>query len=98
MIKTIEYNGKVYPYRVGYKALKKVKAKLGRDYQHTADTDYEALEYLMFYAIETGCAKSDTKFDLKFEDMEDLLDEHISDILSNIRDFSQAANQQAAEK
>lgn len=98
MIKTIKYNGKEYPYRVSYKALKRVKAKLGREFTLSADTDYDALEWLMFFAIQVGCEKTEMEFDLKFEQMEELMDEHISEVLSGVEAFSHAVKKAADEK
>lgn len=99
MINSIKFKGKNYPYRIGYRALKKVKAKLGREFEMSEDNlDYEALELLMFYAIETGCRQAEQEFDLKIEDMEMLLDESFVDILEGIRAFSQAVEERAAGK
>lgn len=97
MMNTIKFKGKNYPYRIGYRALKMVKAKLGREFEMTEDNlDYEALEMLMYYAIETGCKNSEQEFDLKIEDMEMLLDESFTDIIAGITAFSHAVEQKAA--
>lgn len=97
MINSIKFRGKNYPYRIGYRALKKVKAELGREFEMSDDNlDYEALEMLMFYAIETGCRQAEQDFDLKIEDMEMLLDESFADIIGGIAAFSQAVDQKAA--
>lgn len=100
MINTIKFNGKNYPYRIGYRALKKVKAELGREFDMPEDgsMDYEALEWLMLFAIETGCKGAGKEFDLKIEDMEMLLDESLTDILAGIAAFSRAVNSPAAKE
>ena len=98
MIQSITYKGKKYPYRIGYRALKKVKFELGREFEYTPDSlDYEALEALLFYAIEGECIKEGIELDIKREDMEFVLDDCLIDLISSIRAFSQAAEKAAAE-
>lgn len=99
MINNVNFKGKKYPYRVGYLALKKVKGKLGREFDMSDDNmDYEALEWLIFYAIETGCKQTGQNFDLTFEDIELLVDESFQDLIKGITDFSQAVGIQSGAK
>ena len=95
MVSTIKYNGKVYPYRIGYRALKGVKSDLGRDYEHSENMDYEGLESLFWHAIEGEHIKQKKELDLKREDIEFVLDECLPDLISSLTAFSQALNKGA---
>ena len=98
MVATIKYNGKVYPYRVGYRALKHVKSELGREYEHDeTEMDYEGLECLFWHAIEGEHIKQKKELDLKREDMEFVLDECLPDLISSIVAFSQAVTKLTAQ-
>lgn len=99
MIQTLEYKGKKYPYRIGYRALKKVKQDLGREFEYTPDSlDYEALEALLYYAIEGELLKEGQKMDIEREQMEFLLDDCLIDIVTGIQDFIQTAEKAAGPK
>ncbi len=99
MVQTITYKGVKYPYRIGYRALKKVKIELGREFEYTPDQlDYDALEALLYYAMEGECLKEGIDFKLKRDEMEFVLDDCLIDLISSIQAFSQAAEKAATQK
>ena len=58
MVKYIAYQGKEYPIRVSYYALKMLKEELGRSLNVNDDgTDYQAYEILLYYALKKGHQK-----------------------------------------
>ncbi len=89
MIKTVSYKGKKYPLRITYSVLKRVKADLGRDFRDDPeDFDYDGFETLTYYAIQKGCKDAGKEFDIKKEDMEDVLDEAMSQVIDALAAFS----------
>jgi hypothetical protein len=108
MVQTITYKGVKYPYRVGYRALKKVSIDLGREFEYDPNSlDHEALEALLYYAMEgeyikaqldEGVKREDIVFPVSKEQMEFVLDDCLIDLISSIQAFSQAAEQAASQK
>lgn len=96
---TIEFQGKKYPIRISYKTLKGVSNELGRDYRHEeGKTDYEGMEALLYHALKAGAKAAGTELELKRDQMEDVLDESLSQFINSFAVFSQAAEVAAAEK
>jgi hypothetical protein len=96
MVKQISFKGKKYPLRIGYKALKGVNAELGRDFKGDEATfDYEGAESLLFHGLKQGCAFADKEFDLKREQMEDVLEESLNEFIQAFTTFSQDAQKGA---
>lgn len=92
MIKKLKYKGKEYSFRIGYKALKGVVQELGREFNSAGDTfDFEGAEALLFHGLKQGAKSADQDFDLKRDEMEDVLDECFDDFIAAFVDFSQAA-------
>ncbi len=92
MIKTLSYKGKKYPFRIGYKALKGVVQELGREFDGQSDTfDFEGAEALLFHGLKQGASFSDQAFDLKRDEMEDVLEDCFHEFIAAFVDFSQAA-------
>jgi hypothetical protein len=93
MIKYIKYKDKKYPLRIGYKAVKGVNADLGRDFSHNENGkfDFEGAESLLFHGLKQGCEFTGQDFDLKREDMENVLEESLMDFISALPDFSRDA-------
>ncbi len=90
MVKYISYKGKKYPIRIGYKALKGVNAAIGRDFeQKEQGFDYEGAEELLFHGLKQGCEFAGKEFDLKREEMEDVLEESLNDFIQAFTAFSQ---------
>jgi len=90
MVEYITYQGKAYPIRISYFALKMLKTKLGRSLSVTDDgTDYEAYETLLYYALLKGHAITNqaVEFPFKEEDMEDVMDECFFEFLNFIPKF-----------
>lgn len=76
MIKHIEFRGKKYPFRHSYKASKGVVADLGREFNGEAEVfDFEGAESLIYHCIRSGCDYTGEPFDLKKDQMEDVMDE-----------------------
>ncbi len=98
MIQSLEYKGKKYPYRIGYRALKKVKQELNREFDYdpaSDEMDYEALEALLYFAMEGEAIKEGKTLDIKREEMEFLLDDCLIDLIQGIQAFSLAAEKAA---
>jgi hypothetical protein len=98
MIRTISYKGKKYPVRIGYKALKGVNGELGREFRQEEGKafDFEGAESLLFHSIKAGCQFSDVDFDLKREEMEDVLEESLQEFIAMFTAFSQDVQKQAS--
>ncbi len=89
MIETIEYKGKAYPLRITYSVLKAVKGDIGRDFKDDPENfDYEGFESLTYHAIRKGCKAAGKEFDLKRDDIEDVLDEAMSQVIDVLAAFS----------
>lgn len=96
---TITYKGKKYPIRISYRAMKGANHELGRDYRHQeGNTDYEGMEALCYHAMKEGARKTGSEFDLKREEIEDVLDESLNEFIQSFVAFSQATDQTVAEK
>ncbi len=77
MVRHIEFQGKKYPFRVSYKALKLTRSELGRDFKSEEKAfDYEGAESLLYHALKTGAKETEEELDLKRSQMVDVLDEH----------------------
>lgn len=101
MIKTLEYKGKSYPYRIGYRALKKVKQDLGREFNYDPgkdEMDYDALEALLYFAMEGEALKEGKELEIERSEMEFVLDDCLIDLISSIEAFSLAAEKAAGQK
>jgi hypothetical protein len=96
MIKQISYKGKKYPIRIGYKALKGVNMDIGRDFKADEDVfDYEGAEALLFHGLKQGCKFADKEFDLKRDEMEDVLEESLNEFITAFTAFSQDVQKKA---
>ncbi len=89
MIKHINYKGEKYPMRIGYKALKGVFGDLGRDFRGGDPFDYEGAECLLYHGLKQGASFTGESFELKKGQMEDILEESMSDFLASFEAFSQ---------
>ncbi len=77
MIRKITFKGKEYSFRVSYKALRKTKGDLGRDFKSNDKAfDYEGAEALLWHALNVGAEEVDEKLDIKRDQMVDILDQH----------------------
>jgi hypothetical protein len=96
---TITFKGKKYPLRISYRALKGANAELGRDYRHEeGNTDYDGMEALLYHSLKAGAKAADVELELNREQMEDVLDESLSEFITSFTAFSQAAEGAVAEK
>jgi len=102
MVKYINYEGKDYPIRISYYALKKLKETLGRSLSAEDDgTDYEVYETLLFYGLQKGHQKMSPEetFPFKREDMEDVMDEVYIDFMKLVPQFfSELATEEPGKK
>lgn len=89
MIETVKYKEKHYPMRITYSVLKAVKADIGRDFENNPDDfDYEGFESLAYHALKKGCKVSGKDFDIKKDEIEDFLDECMSQVIEMLAAFS----------
>lgn len=89
MIETVKYKDKNYPLRITYSVLKAVKADIGRDFNNNPDDfDYEGFESLTYHALRKGCKAAGREFDMKKEEIEDFLDECMSQVIDMLAAFS----------
>lgn len=93
MIQYLEYKSKKYPVKLGYKALKHLKAEnidlskaMGED---GANIDYEVFEPVLFHALEQGHSYVQKTNPFKREDMEDVLEDCLFDFVAMIPAFFQ---------
>jgi len=90
MIDYIEYKNKKYPFRVGYRALKKLKEKhniSSEDLAGTGDIGLEVYETILYWSLVSGAKAMDEKLSLKETDMEDVLDESMFDFIEKMPKF-----------
>ncbi len=97
MIKFLEYEGKKYPVRVSYYAIKMLKEDIGRSLIGMADDDFEAQELLLYYSLKMGARKTGEEFTLTKLDMENMMDEVYMDFMKIIPEFF-PKNEQAKVK
>jgi len=87
LIKYIKYEGKEYPVRVGYYAMRKFKESTGKTMDQITEQDIEAYEDILFYALEQGHKKTGKTMPFKREDMIDILDECFFEFMEIIPEF-----------
>lgn len=89
MIEFITYKEKKHPIRVGYRALKRLKAEHGKDLESLGQEDdaFETYEPLLFYAMESGAKATGVPFKFVLTDMEDVLDECFFEFISLVPKF-----------
>ncbi len=76
MVEKIRFKGKEYPLRVSYKALRKTRYEIGRDFKSSEKAfDYEGAECLLYHALSVGAKEADTELDIDRKEMVDVLDE-----------------------
>ena len=87
MIKYLKYQGKDYPVRVSYYALKMTQAKTGKSISDASSIPYDAYEDLLFYSLKKGHEKAEIPFELKRGEMEDFMDEVFFKFVKMIPEF-----------
>jgi len=87
MVKYINYDGKKYPVKIGYRVLKNLQ-KDGIELDHAKD-DLSVYESLLYYALQAGAKAGGEECSLQKEDMEDVLDEVFFEFVGMIPDFFQ---------
>lgn len=93
MTEQITYNGKQYPVKVGYYALKhtaaEIKEKQGRDINvlDVMSDDITVLEPLLFYSMVLGAKLEGMLFEMPREEAEFVLDECLADFIRLVPKF-----------
>ncbi len=87
MFKHIKYQGKDYPIRISYYALKMLQIKTGKSITDPSKVEYDAYEDLLFYSLKKGHEKAEVPFTLKRAEMEDFMDEVFFDFVKMIPEF-----------
>ncbi len=99
MIRKLKYKNRTYSLRIGYKALKGVVQELGREFDGTSDTfDFEGAESLLFHGLKQGASFTGKDFELRRDEMEDVLDECFDDFIAAFVDFSQAPGKKGSTR
>lgn len=88
MVKFINYKGEKLPFRVGYYVIKKLKEN-GKSLEDIEKGEFEVYEDLLYYALIQGHKIQEKEFNLKREDMEDVLDICFTEFIPQIPDFFQ---------
>lgn len=89
MVKYLEYNGVEIPYSIGYYALKRFKGETGKDFEKTPEDDLEAIEVIMWYAVEAGCKIDKVENPLNRDDVELFVNECMTEFNESVPDFFQ---------
>jgi hypothetical protein len=97
LIKYIEYEGKKYPVRVGYYALRMFQEETGKTISELKQEDLKDYETLLFYSMKQGHKKRGLEFTFKQEDMIDVLDECFFQFVEMIPLFFPSGTQQEAK-
>ena len=86
MIHYLEIEGKKYPLRISYYALKKIQAEFGISFEDMDERnmDFAVMESLLFHSMVSGCKKMKVKMPFKKEDMEGVLDDCFFDFVDII--------------
>lgn len=89
MVKLIKFNGKEYPLRISYYALKKLGEEKGIKITNmdTDAFDPSMMESLLFYGLESGARFEGKTLDLTRADMENVLDDCFFEFLQMIPEF-----------
>lgn len=96
MTEKINYNGKEYPVKVGYYALKhtarEIKESQGRDIgiMDVLSDDITVLEPLLFHSMVMGARLEKQVFEIKREEAEYVLDECLPEFMRLIPKFFKA--------
>jgi hypothetical protein len=100
MIKTVEFKGKKYPWRVDYYALKHFAMEKGKEFalnKQNPTEYYEDIEILLFYSIQGECRANGKKFDLEKSDMELLLKgDTLHEVMDDIKVFFQGLTNESS--
>lgn len=84
MVHHITYKGKKLPIKIGYMALKALKAKTQKSLADISSDDLEVYEVILFYALKQGAYEENIAFTWKEEDMEYILDDCFFDFVAKI--------------
>ena len=85
-VEHIKYKGKRLPVKMGYHALKMMQKEHGASMEQVQG-DISLYEPLLFYSLQQGHKIEKKEFNLKFEDMEDVLEECFFEFVGLIPKF-----------
>jgi hypothetical protein len=88
MVKFINYQGKQYPVRVSYWAMKILKETSGKRFEEI-DEDVALYEPLFYAALEAGAWEMNQELEIKKEDAVKVLDACFFEFISFIPEFFQ---------
>lgn len=74
-MKTIKLNGKDYPIRMSYGAIRKTQLHMKREGLDASTDDLEIIPVQIFYGLQAGAKKISEKFEYEIEDVEEWLDD-----------------------
>lgn len=95
-VKFVTFRKKKYPVKLGYAALKKFKANVGKDVEKAMTEDnLEVYEPLLFYALEMGHKYTEKEFvfqdgdkkPITIDDMEMMLDDCLFEFIELVPGF-----------
>ena len=84
MIKHITVDGKQYPIRISYFALKKTEEDTGKSLVDIKDNDYLVYETLLYYSLLKGAEITGEPMKFQKADMEKVMDEVFFDFIALI--------------
>jgi len=71
MTDQVTINGKQYPYRLSYKALKQVSSLSAK-----GEIGIDSAEHALYWALKSGHQKENQEFTFEMKDMEEILEEN----------------------
>ncbi len=98
MVKELVIDGKSYPVRVSYYALKKTKEATGRSLSGIKDDDYEIYEELLYHALVSGAKAEKKEVPFSKGDMENVLDDCFMQFVKLIPSFFPTGETEAPKK
>jgi hypothetical protein len=96
IVQYITYNGKKYPIRISYYAIKMFQFDTKRDISEI-DQDISLLEVLLWYGLIAGAKSANESLELKRDEMEFVLDESMNEFNTIIMEFFPLATDTSIE-
>lgn len=89
MVNYIEYGGEKLPIRITFTVLKKYQGETKKSIEDldALSTDLTLIEPLFYYALEAGHKADKKVFEIKREEIDDILDECWQEFLENMDKF-----------
>lgn len=88
MVQYINFQGKKYPIRISYYAMKMFQKDSGIQVESlTSESDIEHYETLLYHALVAGAKVEGTEMNLEMEDMQWMLDESFMEFVNSMEYF-----------